>query len=128
MFKGLRNRVTKDCCTLKSNYYIHILSEAKEKGNIIWKQVNSLIKPKSKAQDKYILKVGDEIVHDSKRIVNIFNDFIQSVKDLASIFFFFKLKLMKDEDSNQFENIEDNVKLFEIQEVDQSVIKIIINE
>ncbi len=35
---------------------------------------------------------------------------------------------MKDEDSNQFENIEDNVKLFEIQEVDQSVIKIIINE
>ncbi len=33
-----------------------------------------------------------------------------------------------DEDVNQFENIEDNVKLFEIQEVDQYVIKIIINE
>lgn len=27
-----------------------------------------------------------------------------------------------DEDTNQFENIEDNVNLFEIQEVDQSVI------
>ncbi len=31
------------------------------------------------------------------------------------------------EDANQFENIEDNVKLFEIQEVDQSVIMRIIN-
>ncbi len=26
LFKGLRNRVTKEFCTLKSNYYIHILS------------------------------------------------------------------------------------------------------
>ncbi len=32
------------------------------------------------------------------------------------------------EDANHFENIEDNVKLFEIQEVDQSVIMRIINE
>ncbi len=80
LFKGLRNRVTKEFRTLKSNYYIHILSEAKGNGNIM-ETINSLIKPKSKAQDKYILKVGDEIVHDSKRIANIFNDFfIQSVK------------------------------------------------
>ncbi len=72
LFKGLRNRVTKEFRILKSNYYIHILTEAKGNGNIIWKQINSLIKPKSKAQDKYVLKVGDEIVHDSKRIANIY--------------------------------------------------------
>ncbi len=30
--------------------------------------------------------------------------------------------------ANQFENIEDNVKLFDIQDVDQSVIMRIINE
>ncbi len=33
-----------------------------------------------------------------------------------------------DQDANQFENMEDNVKLFDIQEVDQSVIMRTINE
>ncbi len=65
----------KKCRTLKSNDYIHMLSEAKGNGNIIGKQINSLIKPKSKAQGKYSLKVGDEIIHDAKRIANIFNVF-----------------------------------------------------
>ncbi len=55
---------------------------------------------------------------------------IQSVKDLASIFLKDQVDRQYvdvDEDANQFKNIEDNVKLFEIQEVDQSVIMRIIN-
>ncbi len=45
-------------------------------------------------------------------------------------FLLYKLCCIKksDEDINQFENIEDNVNLFKIQEVDQSIIIIIINE
>lgn len=43
--------------------------------------------------------------------------FIQSVKDLASHFSNVEVDrqyLVVDEDANQFENIEDNVKLFKI--------------
>ncbi len=65
----------------------------------------------------------DEIVHKSKRIANILNDLIWSAKDLASFFYEIGWQYIDlDGDVTQFENIEDNVNLFEIQEVDQSVI------
>lgn len=60
IFKGLRNRVVRELRISKPNDDIQVLSEAKGNGNIIRKQLNSLIKPKTNVTHEYELKVGQD--------------------------------------------------------------------
>lgn len=76
LFKGLRNQVVKELRMSKSNYYIQALSEAKGNGKIIWKQLNSLLNPKGNAtQNKYELKIGENVITDSAQVADKFNNF-----------------------------------------------------
>lgn len=80
LYKGLRNRVIKELRNAKATYYISVIREAKGNNNLIWKQINSLIKPEGVTRSMIqALKVGDQLIMDSGRIANEFNNFCYKV-------------------------------------------------
>ena len=53
----------------------------------MWKRINSLIKPLGKSTIICELKIGNQLVSDSKKIAQVFNNFfVSSVEELASTF------------------------------------------
>ena len=94
----------------KVNDYIQVLSEAKGNGNIIWKQLNSLIKPKVNVTNKLHLKsakTSSLIIY--KSLTNVMISPFNLLKILQGM-------LAPDEDDS-----------FEVREVDQSLVLKAIN-
>ena len=86
LFKGLRNRVTKELRNAKAEYYISAITNARGNSASIWKQINSLIKP-SKKEIISELKINNNIISESEEIAEEFNNFfIKSVEELAHNF------------------------------------------
>ena len=66
LYKGLRNPVIKELRTAKSTHYIAIITEAKGNNSLIWKQINSLIKPQAnikKSQKRIYLRLWTTCTH-----------------------------------------------------------------
>ncbi|KAF0038056.1 hypothetical protein F2P81_010930 [Scophthalmus maximus] len=119
LFKGLRNKVIKELIMSKSNDYIQALSEAKGNGKIIWKQLNSLLNPKGNAtQNKYELKMGENIITDSAQVAEKFNNFfIQYVNNFASSF-----PSRNDIGLTTIDLLEDQDNSFQLREVCQTAV------
>lgn len=118
LFKGLRNQVVKELRNLKANYYMKILTKAKGNCKVMWKQINSLIKPNANTNNSYELKCEEKNISDPVQVANAFNQFfIKSVQDLASNF-------LDDEPNSVNLNIlpSANENSFKIREVDQAVV------
>ena len=87
IYKGLRNRVTKEPRAAKATYYVTLLTEAKGNSSFIWKQIKSLIKPQRVQSIVQELKIGDQTLTDSGTIAQTLKDyFVGSVEDTARTF------------------------------------------
>lgn len=88
IYKSLRNRVTKNLRNAKIEYYISTITEAKGNPSILWKQINSIVKPQN-TTTMIELKIGDHQIRDIKQIAQEFNNyFVSSVEELVQQFNF----------------------------------------
>ena len=87
LYKGLRNQVTKELRKAKSAYYINVITEAKGNSSLIWKQINSLIKPQITKNTVKELKINNQTISESRQIAQALNDyFVESVEEMARSF------------------------------------------
>ena len=87
LYKGLRNQVTKELRKAKSAYYITVITEAKGNSSLIWKQINSLIKPQITKNTVKELKINNQTISESRQIAQALNDyFVESVEEMARSF------------------------------------------
>ena len=79
-YKKLRNEITKEKGNSKKEHYVKYVEKNKCKVSDIWKGIRTLVNIKS-SKSSYI-KIYDEnknLLSDSKKIANIFNDHFSTV-------------------------------------------------
>lgn len=63
-YKGLRNKVIRELRVAKSNYYLHLMNEAKGNSKLIWKNINTLLRKEPNFTGDVKLKVKGKLVED----------------------------------------------------------------
>lgn len=74
-YKGLQNKVIRELRVAKSNYYLHLMNEAKGNSKLIWKNINTLLRKEPNFTGDVKLKVKGKLVEDDCAIATIFNIF-----------------------------------------------------
>ena len=74
-FKTLRNEITTEKRKAKKNFYAAKFEANKNKSSEIWKNIRSLINIKpSKSANLKLLDENKNVINDSQKIANVFND------------------------------------------------------
>ena len=79
-FCKFRNRIQREIKLAKSNYFSNKIEENRNNPRKLWQQLKELgYKNKGNEGAKIILKINDEICHDSRTIADHFNEFFTTV-------------------------------------------------
>ena len=79
-YKKLRNEITQDKRISKKNYYTSYFDKNKHKSANIWKGIKSLVNIKSaKSSNIKLLDKNNDLISDSKKISNMFNEHFSSI-------------------------------------------------
>lgn len=73
--KAIKTGRDTDRLCYKSNYYLHLMNEAKGNSKLIWKNMNTLLRKEPNFTGDVKLKVKGKLVEDDCAIATIFNNF-----------------------------------------------------